>query len=129
MKKQDILESIALSVLSREDLEEELLMFMVLLHTHDIQLKRGILLEDAHQADPSLPIVLRAVTHRHAASIVASLWPRNDKRGAYEYWYAQYNTATPYEVVSDIPPAQLRRLDSMKERVLKDHRIEALKEA
>jgi hypothetical protein len=129
MTKYEIHQAITRSILSPETLEEEVLLYMALLHTHDIRLRPEVRLDDVVQADQTQGIVLPAITQRHAASVVASLWPPDDKRGQYEYWYSRYNRLTPYEVLGDVPSEQLNCVRRFRELLLCDSRVDAVIEA
>src|SRR5947208_16189263 len=129
MTKYEIHRVITRHVLSPEVSEEEVLLYMALLHTHDIWLKPGVRLEDVLQSDQTKGIVLPAITQRDAADAVASLWPTDNKRGRYEYWYSRYNGLTPYEVLSDMPSEHLYVVRELRELLLCDPRIDAIVES
>ncbi len=129
MSKYEIHKSLTHAVLSAEAQPGEVLLYMVLLHVHDLYLKAGITLEDAKNDDISKPLLLPAITRRHAAEVVASLWPAGDKRAEEQYWYSLFLKTTPYEDLSDVPAESLKRLLELKELLLCDPRIEAVVEA
>jgi hypothetical protein len=94
---------------------------MILLHTHAIQLRPGVLGEE--------PVLLPAETQRGVAATIAALWPnRTDARGSYEYWYWQYNTRTPYEVLEDVPEHLMPRLREFRQALAQDARVSAVLE-
>jgi hypothetical protein len=129
MNKYEIHKSIARAVLPPDVKADDVLLFMVLLHTHDLYLKAGVTLEDVKRCDDASPLTLPAITRRHAAEVVASLWPAGDKRGEEQYWYSHFVNSTPFEVLSDVPAEGLRRLLELKELLLCDPRVEAVVEA
>lgn len=107
------------NVLQRPLTEEDALLWMVLLHTHAIHLSPGVLAEEA--------IVLSAETQRGVASIIADLWPdRADERSNDAYWYRQYNTRTPYEVLEDVPRDLLSPILRLREILSRDPRVSAI---
>jgi hypothetical protein len=129
MTKYEIHKSLTHTVLSAEAQGEDVLLYMVLLHTHDLYLKPGVVLEDVIMKDVTKPLLLPAITRRHAAEVVASLWSSADKRGAEDYWYSLFIKTTPYEVLSDVPTPSRERVMELKELLLCDPRVEAVLEA
>ena len=92
---------------------------MALIHLHGLRLKPGVSFDDVAQSERARAVTLAALTQRHAASVVASLWPIQNSKGQYEYWYSRYNRLTPYEVVSDVPSAEnMARLQAFREALL-----------
>jgi hypothetical protein len=102
--------------------EADALLWMVLLHTHELHLQPGVM----EGADPSLTVV-PALTQRGAAAVVADLWAdlegRQDRRSDYTYWYHQYNSRVPYEVVIDVPESLRPRLIELREALARDSRV------
>ena len=88
MTKYEIHKSITKALLSPETCTEDMLLYMVLLHTHDIYLKPGVVLEDVPTHDATKSLLLPAITRRHAAEVVASLWPTEDNRGSDEIGFS-----------------------------------------
>lgn len=92
----DVLKNILIPPFS----EKDALDWMVILHTHAIHIHAM-----AHDAEQS---ILAPLTQRGAAEVIAALWTdRNDERSNYVYWYWQFNTHTPYEVLASVPPELL----------------------
>jgi hypothetical protein len=129
MTKHQIHKSLTRAVLSTETAAEDVLLYMVLLHTHDIYLKAGVVLDDVIANDASKPLLIQAITQRHAAEVVGALWSPNDEKGQYEHWYWLFCKTTPYQVSSEIPPAELARMMELKALLLSDPRVEAVVEA
>jgi len=75
-------------------------------------------------------VILPADTQRQAATTIAALWPdRTDsERCDYSYWYWQFNTSTPYEVLSEVPRDQLERVLRLRDILAKDPRVIAVVE-
>jgi len=120
-----------LSSLMQEPLtEEEALLWMVLLHTHEIHIHPRTLAVHCADAGTGDAIVLPADTQRGAAHVIASLWhDRTDhQRCDYAYWYWQYNTRTPYAMLSDVPKEQLARLLALRDTLTKHPRVIAVVE-
>src|SRR5204863_4584253 len=73
--------------------EDDALNLMILVHTHELQLKHAPFLDR--------PGVTRIApfTQRGAAAVVADLWHKRDdaERTNYVYWYVQFSTITPHE--------------------------------
>jgi hypothetical protein len=116
-------------VLSGPLTEEDALLWMVLLHTHAIHLRPGVLSSQGDGEQAGEIAVLPAETQRGAASIIAALWPdRSDERANYAYWYFQYNTRTPYEVLDAVPEDQRTRLFQLRHLLAGDPRVTAIVE-
>src|SRR5216683_865871 len=91
--------------------EDDALNWMILLHTHQIHLQPGTLADLSANGGSGEGPVLAAETQRGAAEVIASLWPdRADERANYVYWYRQYNTRTPHEVLENVPQDRLTRV-------------------
>lgn len=95
--------------------DDDALAVMLLLHTHHLHLGGSGLSDRPGVQD------LAALAQRHAAEVVAAVWPdRQDAtRTTPQHWYYQFNTRTPFEVVDDIIPPWDERLSAARERVLK----------
>ena len=102
--------------------ESDALLWMALLHTHQIQLHPGAV----SSANGEL-LRFAALTQRHAAEIIAELWaaqhPERDARAAYGYWYGEYNRKAPFEVFEDIPQALRARLTELRDAMARDPRV------
>lgn len=117
------------SVLSDPLTEEDALLWMVLLHTHEIHLRPGVLSNRGDGVQAEEIVVLPSDTQRGAASIIAALWPdRTDERANYAYWYFQYNTRTRYEALDVVPEEQRTRLFQLRQLLAKDSRVAAVVE-
>jgi hypothetical protein len=122
-------EELLRSVLRGPLTEEDALLWMVLLHTHAIHLRPGTILEGCGNNGTDGPIVLPPETQRGVASVMAALWPnRSDERADYIYWYWQYNTRVPYEVLSDVPADLMPRLLKLRDLLAQDPRVAAVVE-
>ena len=103
--------------------QEDALLWMVLIHTHEIHLRSPIL------TDARGVTKLATATQRHAASVTAALWPdRASQQAEYTFWYREYQLKTPYEDISDVPPHQLARLVQLREALLQDPRVASVVE-
>jgi hypothetical protein len=95
--------------------EDDALNLMILVHTHELQLKHAPLLDR--------PGVTRVApfTQRGAAAVVADLWHKRDdpQRTNYVYWYHQFNTTTPNGDVESLPPARRERVEHFRSLLLK----------
>jgi hypothetical protein len=109
--------------------EEDALLWMVLLHTHAIHLRPGVLSSHRNGEQAEEILVLPTQTQRAAASDIAALWPdRTDERANYLYWYYQYSTRTPYEVLGAVPDDQRTRLLQLRRLLASDPRVVAINE-
>lgn len=117
------------SVLPRPLTEEDALLWMVLLHTHVIHLRSGVLTIHRENGQTEEITVLPPHTQRGVASAIAALWPdRTDERANYVYWYFEYNTRTPYEALDVVPEEQRTRLLELRCLLASDPRIAAIVE-
>jgi hypothetical protein len=96
--------------------DDDALAMMILLHTHRLLLSSGSLSDRPGVKE------IAATTQRYAAETIASAWPdRSDTtRTAPAYWYYEFNTRTPFEVIDDITPPWDERVDRAKQRVLRN---------
>jgi hypothetical protein len=101
--------------------EEDALLWMALLHTHEIHLPPGTL-EDLNGRDA---VVLPAETRRGAAGVMAALWrKRSDPlRTNYLYWYNEYGRRTPYELFDNAPPPHQERIRQFRDALARDRRV------
>lgn len=114
------------SVLKRPLTEEDALLWMTLLHTHTIRLRPEALSRNGALGASE---VLPPETQRGAAELIAALWPdRHDERAGYLYWYWQYNTKTPYEVLDDVPAELRPRLLQLRDLLAQEPRVIAVTE-
>jgi hypothetical protein len=119
----DLLESIVKAPLT----EEDALLWMILLHTHQIHLRASPAANGSNIETQSE--ILCPLTHRGAAEVIARVWPdRADERGKYTFWYRQYNTRTPYEDLSQVPREMMPRLFELRNLVARDPRVRAVVE-
>jgi hypothetical protein len=111
--------------MSKDLTELDALLWMVLLHTHEIRLRPG-----AVSSSNGEPLSFAALTQRHAGEVMAGIWsdfyPDPGDRGNYAYWYRQYNTQTPYEVLEDVPAPLLPRLTELRAALSRDPRVAAV---
>jgi hypothetical protein len=105
--------------------EEDALLWMALLHTHEIHLQPGTL-EDL-KGDPI--VILSPDTQRGAAAVIAALWRKHSDpvRTDYTYWYFEYGMRTPYELFDDAPPAHQERIRQLREALTHDKRVVAVR--
>jgi hypothetical protein len=100
---------------------------MALLHTHEIRLRPGVVVDDGQDLT-----TFPALTQRGAAAVLADLWADlkdgHDGRLDYAYWYFQYNRRTPYEVGSAVPDTLRARLIELREALSRDPRVASLAE-
>jgi hypothetical protein len=102
--------------------DEDVLAWMVLLHTHTIALFDPIISE--HNGITNLP----PVTKRTAADVVASLWSdqMDTDRSNYQYWYGRYETETPFELIEQVTPDYVTKVTRMKRQLMSDPRVRSV---
>ncbi len=122
MTIDEMLEALARNGLGAQPTDEDALAVMLLLHTHHVHLG-GPVLSDR----PGVQEVA-AIAQRHAAEVVAAVWPdRLDKtRTSPQHWYYQFNARTPFEVADDVEPPWDERLARVKQKVLQSGLVQSL---
>ncbi len=114
------------SILKQPFSEEDALVWMILFHTHQICLQNST---NGTQGTDHLETRLAPLTQRAAGEVIAHFWPdRSDKRANYYYWYWLYNTKTPFEDLSQVPPNLLTRLNQFRNLLAKDPQVRAVVE-
>jgi hypothetical protein len=100
--------------------EQELLRWMLLLHTHCIRLREPLPLG---HPDPCL---LPPLTQRGAAKVVAAVWIMrwDEVRNDYRYWYREY--AEKYQSKSEIPADEAPEVEKLRERLESDKRLKSV---
>jgi hypothetical protein len=98
--------------------DEDVLIWMTLLHLHKITLKPGVAIDGISQSTALM--AWEPETRRGAAECVASVWPGSDKRSNPAYWSSLYDIKTPYEDVSEIPVAIAGKMNGFR-NLLKSH--------
>lgn len=109
VKVDEAFEFLGLEVLGSCFTEEDALAFMILMHTHFIELE-AMPFDDA----PGVSNI-HALTQRSAAEVLAKIWhDRTDlERTVYMYWYFKYTTEAPFEVVEDVSEDWKWRLERL----------------
>lgn len=64
--------------------EEELLLWMLLIHTYEIHLKAAVI-EDFPES-----LVMPLATQRYAAEVLSSIWPEQGEKRSANYWYRRF---------------------------------------
>jgi hypothetical protein len=112
--------------------EEDALLWMVLLHTHQIHIRANFVDEAWRRHERNRIVTLSAHTQRGVAAVIAELWreirqkrtrPPEEPRTRYEHWYWEFNTRVPYEVVESIPAELLPRLQELRNQLAHDPRV------
>ena len=100
--------------------EGEMLLWMLLIHTHAVELVNPV-------ADSSPPLTfVHGATQRGAATAIAELWPdQEDKeRTSHRYWYHEY--AVKYEGKTIVPPDKAGSIEALRKILEADPRIKAV---
>lgn len=100
---------------------QELFDWMVLLHTHKVQLVSAC-------PEDSPTAIVYGATQRGVASLAAKLWGnREDKeRTRYEHWYKRYSMEGQYESIDSVPPEMLKRIEVLRQRLLSNPLVKAV---
>jgi hypothetical protein len=114
--------------------EQDALLWMVLLHTHQIHIVPEAVEVRWSKHEQRGMVVLAPHTQRGVACAIASIWAKlkqkrnksQDERCHYIYWYWQYNTRVPYEISEDIPEQLRPRLEELRAMLTQDPRVLAV---
>ena len=106
---------------NRVSTDREALIFMTLLHTHQIEVKSGVVIDETG----NVVSVLHAVTQREAAKVIAELWrDRSDSdRTNYTYWYRRFNEEISAETTDVLTSADREILMRLKDMLMADQRL------
>lgn len=127
MKMIELQRQVLRDTVSSEMPDVEVLMRMVVLHTHAIVVSAGIDVEDVRQPGKA-NIMLAPLTHRYLADLLASLWPPDEPRGDATYWFRAYDRSTPFEVFEDVAVALRDNANAAKAAILAHPWVHALVE-
>ena len=99
--------------------EEDALVWMTLLHTHEIHFRQPVL------SDRPNVTYLAAITERHAADVIAALWRgrKRSERASSSFWWREYLEKAGYQTVEDVPLDRLHRLQQLRDQLATDPRI------
>jgi hypothetical protein len=118
MTKVDVFKQILRDVVSDDADVLDVLLPMVVLHTHAIALRPGVVVDDGpHPADGE--VGLAPLTRTHLAELAASMWT-GTARGDSDFWTNAYRQSTPFELFDDVP-AELRDRAERARRAIEDH--------
>jgi len=115
--------------------EEDALLWMVLLHTHSVQIWSEFVEEPWQRHAQDGNVLLHPGTQRQVASVIAALWgkikqkrtrPLDETRSRYLHWYYEFNTRVPYETVAEVPAQLRKRLDELRDLLARDPRVFAV---
>jgi hypothetical protein len=109
---------------------------MVLLHTHEIHLHPEHVSPQWQENQRDGVAVLHADTRRGVAAVIAKLWSEvkreqtrpPDEQCGYKYWYWQYCTQMPYEMLCEVPVELMPRLLELRQTLAWDPRVVAVVE-
>jgi hypothetical protein len=101
---------------------DDALLWMTLLHTHEIHFRRPLL------SDRPSVTSLAAITERHAADVMAALWHGRKRleRASSTFWWYEYREKAGYQTVEDVPLDSLHRLRQLRDQLATDPRIEKI---
>jgi len=108
-------------VSNRSD-SDELLLWMVLLHTHTMHLKTACL------ADAPGVTAIHPITQRSTAIVAADLWAnRNDReKTSPEFWYRVYQIDSPWETMSSVPTDKAAKIGLLRQRLETEPLVKAV---
>ena len=114
------------TILKQPFSEEDALVWMILLHTHQFCLRN---LAAEPEGTNQRETRLAPLTQRCAGEVIAHFWPdRSDERANYYYWYKLYNTKTPFEDLTELSPNLMARLVQFRDLLAKNPQIQAIVE-
>jgi hypothetical protein len=115
--------------------EEDALVWMVLLHTHQIRIKAEFVDDSWRRHERNGVVSLSPHTQRGVAAVIAELWTEikhkrkrsvDDPRNSYCTWYYEFNFRVPYETIEAIPASLLERLEQLRSLLVQDARVIAV---
>lgn len=116
--------------------ESDALLWMVLLHTHEIHVRADFVEKPWRDHQEGGAVVFPALTQRGVAAVVAKLWletklkkksqGKAEPRTNYIHWYWEYNTRVPYEIVEQVPAGLRPRLEELRAILEQDPRVFAV---
>ncbi len=128
MKILDVYERILRDVIPEDASLEDVLLYMVVLHTHAVGVRPDVPVDDVSRASAEVGVVLGPLTRNHLAELVSSLWPPNDRRRDMTFWHDAYARRTPYEVFEDVPEHLRDRAVASKQTIENHPLVERLVE-
>ena len=109
MKKLNVYKTVLRDAVSSQMDQTDVLLHMVVLHTHSIVVSPTVPVDDVRPETPGGQIVLAPLTRNHVAEVTAALFAPGKERRAPSFWYWSFCQTTPYEVFDDVLVAH--RLD------------------
>ena len=83
-----------------------LLLFSIL-HAYQVEVSGPVLSDCPAVGAGSL---IPAITQRHCGAVVAALWPGDDSRGEYTYWYQRWQEWGSYPRFEQLTPPERARM-------------------
>lgn len=123
MRCDELYVSLAREALTTHLKDDDVLLFMILLHTHEIHLQPGVLLDDV-ACDGIHPLVLAPLTQNQPANVAASLRPADATRNRNHHWYSRFGEFDPHAIPAD----RQERFGQLLARLRLDPRIAAVEE-
>lgn len=128
MNKFDVYKQILRDIIHDDTDLEDVLLYMVVLHTHSMILRSSVTVEDGPKNSGERGIVLAPFTRNHLAELVSSFWGTSNQFGDVEFWHSSYCRLTPYELFGDVPDNLRDRATAAKNTIENHDLVEKLVE-
>lgn len=114
---KDLVESFA----NKPANEKEMLLWMALMHTHQIEPSEPF-------ADVPTVKVAEPLSQRAAATVIAEFWPEHSdrERKSYVYWYRRYQQDLCYEKMAEVPAIESAEIEKLRKKIAHDPRVKAI---
>jgi hypothetical protein len=122
MRKVDVYMAIIRDAISKDVSPEDLLLHALVLHTHSIVLRDGVVLEDVRLDPHEQQMVLAPLTRNHVAELLATAFGGIGKRASPDFWFVEYARVAPYESFDEVPE-DLRERAMAARRSIERHRV------
>jgi hypothetical protein len=98
---------------------EDALLWMALLHTHEIHFRLSLL------SDRPSVMSVAPITRNEVAEVMAALWRgrKNVERASSTFWLHEYAEKAGWECIEDIPAEKANRLQELRDQLATDPRI------
>ena len=119
LTKDNAHKALSSAVVPRLWTQEEALLWMVLIHTHEVHLRPGVLVDDdGSEVRDEVP-VLPPTTQHMASEILASLWRGSEDARLRNpiYWYRKYTDLGPIEDIADANASIRRGVGALRNKL------------
>ena len=105
--------------------DEEIALYMLVLHTHSIVLSPQVIIDDIED-DDTQNIILPSLTRYHLSELMASIAQAENQHKDVSFWHYLYCSLVPYEVFEDVPISLVENAVEVKRKIEKNPLIRQL---